>query len=204
MNDWDTIPTDEVIANTAKILTSNNMETFVVNTKAEALAKLKSLIPDKAELNTASSTSLKELGFMEHLRHESSTFNYLGDLVRAENDEVKRKELRRRSIAVEYFVSSVNAVTQQGQLVAVDASGSRVGTLPYAAEKVIVVVSANKIVKDLDTAFKRIKEYVFPLEDKRMKTEYGMGSSLNKWLIMEREFMPGRTQIIIVKEKMGF
>lgn len=206
MNEWTTIPTDEVINKTAESLNANNMKTFIVDNKEQALKKLLELIPEGKDVNTGSSTSLKQIGFMDLLKSDTSKYNYVGKQVVAEDDAQKRADLRRKSIAVEYFVSSVNALTEKGQLIAVDATGSRIGTLPFAAEKVVIVVSANKIVKDLDTAFKRIKEYVFPLEDKRMKSEYGeqAGSSLNKWLIMEKEFMPDRTTVIIVKESLGF
>jgi len=206
MNDWTKLPSDEVINKTVESLVANNMNAVVVNTSADALQKLFELIPEGKDVNTGSSTTLKQIGFMEHLKGESSTYNYLGNQVTSENDAQKRAELRRKSIAVEYFVSSVNAITEDGKLIAVDATGSRVGSIPFAAEKVIIVVSANKIVKDLDSAFKRIKEYVFPLEDARMKSEYGnnVSSSLNKWLILEKEFMPNRTSVIIVKESLGF
>ncbi len=206
MNEWTTIPTDEVINKTAENLNAHNMKTFIVDNKEQALEKLLELIPEGKDVNTGSSTSLKQIGFMDLLKGDTSKYNYVGKQIVAEDDAQKRADLRRKSIAVEYFVSSVNAVTENGQLIAVDATGSRIGTLPFAAEKVVVVVSATKIVKDLDAAFKRIKEYVFPLEDKRMKSEYGeqAGSSLNKWLIMEKEFMPDRTTVIIVKESLGF
>lgn len=206
MNEWTTVPSDEVIKSTAEKLSSHNMETFIVENKEEALAKLKALIPAGKDIHTGSSTTLNQIGFMDHLKDETSGYNYLGDKVRNENDEKKRAELRRQSITAEYFVSSVNALTEEGQLVAVDATGSRVGSMHFAAEHLIIVVSANKIVENLDSAFKRIKEHVFPLEDKRMKSVYGAeaGSSLNKWIILEKEFMPGRTQVIIVKESLGF
>lgn len=206
MNNWIDIPTQDVINKIADTLKSNNIEAFIVENKTEAFEKLKSLIPANAEVNTGSSTTLKEIGFTEYLKNESSTYNYIGDAIRKENDESKRRELRRRSIAVEYFVSSVNALTEDGKLVAVDATGSRVGSIPFAAEKVVIVVSANKIVKDLNAAFERINSYVVPLEDKRMKQEYGeqAGTSTNKWVIIEREFFADRIKVIIVKEKLGF
>lgn len=206
MNNWTDIPAPEVISKLAETLNTNNIEAFVVENKAEAFEKLKSLIPENAEVNTGSSTTLKEIGFIEHLKHESSTYNYIGEAIRKENDDSKRKELRRRSIAVEYFVSSVNALTEDGKLVAVDATGSRVGSIPFAAEKVVIVVSANKILKNLNAAFERINSYVVPLEDKRMKQEYGeqAGTSTNKWIIIEKEFFADRIKVIIVKEKLGF
>jgi hypothetical protein len=51
---------------------------------------------------------------------------------------------------------------------------------------------------------KRIKEYVYPLEDERAKRVYGMSSTMGKWVILEREIIPNRTTLILVKERLGF
>jgi hypothetical protein len=75
------------------------------------------------------------------------------------------------------FLGSVNAITQAGELVACDASGSRVGAYPFAAKKLVLVAGIQKIVPTLEDAIKRIREYVYPLEDKRAMKAYGMHSS---------------------------
>jgi hypothetical protein len=113
--------------------------------------------------------------------------------------------LRRKSLTdADYFLASINAITEDGRLIAVDATGSRVGAFPFAAKKIILVAGEQKIVTDLEAGMKRIKEYVFPLENERMKKSYGMGSTFGKWVIIEREFIPQRITLILVKEKLGF
>ena len=66
------------------------------------------------------------------------------------------------------------------------------------------VVGAQKLVKDFDDGIKRLYEYCLPLEDERAQKAYGMGSSVNKILVVNKEFMQGRVTMIIAKEKLGF
>ena len=116
----------------------------------------------------------------------------------------KRRELRRKTVTADYFLGSIGAITQDGYLVATDQTGSRVGAYLFAAKNLIVVSGANKIVKDLDEAMKRIREYVYPKEDERLMKAYNANSSTSKWIIFEREKTLDRVHVILVKEALGF
>lgn len=85
-------------------------------------------------------------------------------------------------------------------------SGSQLPHLVFTSPNLILVVGGHKITPDLDSAIKRVKEYVYPLEDVRMK-EAGMGGSfISKLLILNREqpFMGRKFHVILVNEKLGF
>lgn len=191
----------EILAENMKL---RNFEAVVAKNKQEALSFLQESIPSGAEVMTASSTTLKEIGFMDYLSSSESKLVSLQNKINQENDESKRQDLRRKSVAADYFVSSVNAVTEDGLLVAVDATGSRTGAMPFAAKKLILVIGAQKITKDLDEAMKRIREHVFPLENERAMKAYGAGSMFGKWVIIEKEAMPSRIKVILVEEALGF
>jgi len=204
MKDWKAIPEDEIIEKTIKNLSERGFTSEVVNSQKDALNRLLTLIPEGGEVMTGSSTTLVQIGFLDFLNSKENKFNNLAKNIWAENDNEKRTVLRRKSESADYFVASVNAITEEGQLVAVDLSGSRVGAFPFAAGHLILVVSASKITKDLNTAMERIKEYVFPLENDRAQKSYHMDSGFGKWVIMEKEIQPGRVNVIIVKENLGF
>jgi hypothetical protein len=74
----------------------------------------------------------------------------------------------------------------------------------FSSPHVIWVVGAQKITPDLEMAIERVREYVFPLEDERMKKEGQVGSLIGKMVIFEKEFVPGRITMLLVKEKLGF
>ena len=102
------------------------------------------------------------------------------------------------------MLGSVHAVTETGSLVAASASGSQLGPYASGAAKVILVAGTQKIVSDVEEAFRRIDEYVFPLEDARAQAAYGVNSGVNKVLIINKEWMPGRTTVVLVGEVLGF
>ena len=112
----------------------------------EALAVIRTIIPPHAEVMTSSSTTLIEIGLEDYLAGGTSGWDLLHAKITAENDSAKRAELRRKSVAANYFVSGANAIARTGEIVACDASGSRVGAWPFAAGHLILVVGANKIV----------------------------------------------------------
>lgn len=204
MNNWKTIPSQEIIKKTAENLTNHGFQTSVVSNKSEAMKVLSELLPEKAEIMVGSSTSLDQIGFSEALESGKKGWINKKAEVWSENDEQKRNQLRRTALTSQYYLASANAVTEDGVIVAVDATGSRVGAYPLAAENLILVVGANKITKNLDEAMTRIREYVFPLEDERAQKAYGSGSTFGKWVIMEREVNPGRVKVILVEEELGF
>jgi LUD domain len=98
----------------------------------------------------------------------------------------------------------VHALTEQGQAIVASASGSQIGVYASGGGTVIWVVGAQKIVRDLEEGLRRIEEYSYPLEDARAREAYGIGSGINKVLIVNREFRPGRITAILVKENLGF
>ncbi len=84
------------------------------------------------------------------------------NLIRAENDDKKRADLRRKSVTADYFISGANAIARTGEIVACDASGSRVGAWPFAAGHLILVVGVNKIVPSLNDALNRVQGVCVP------------------------------------------
>jgi len=83
--------------------------------------------------------------------------------------------------------------------------GAQLAAYVFGARNVIWVVGAQKIVPDLESALRRVREHSLPLEDDRMRQSGSPnGSSIGKLLIVEKEARPGRISIIFVKESLGF
>ncbi len=202
--DYEKLPSEEVIAKTAEAIKRRGVEVIVVSDKKEALDEVKSLIPKDATVMNGSSTTLDEIGFVEYLKSGEHQWQNLHEPILGEQDRQKRVVLMRQAILADYFLGSVNAIAETGELAAADASGSRIGAYPFAADKVILVSGANKIVPTFEDAIKRVREYAYPLEDERAKKAYGMGSVVGKMLIIEQEIFPQRTTLILVREKLGF
>jgi len=179
------------------------MTVTVVNNRDEAKKTVLRLIPEGAEVMNQTSVTLDEIGVNREIE-ESGRYRAVRKEMNAIEDRAKRLAFRRRIAAVEYAVGSVHAVTEERQVAIASMTGSQLSAYAYSAANVIWVVGTQKIVKDLDQAFKRIREHSLPLEEARTRKAYGTGSSIGKILIIENEIVPDRIKIVFVKEKLGF
>ncbi|MBI2598288.1 MAG: LUD domain-containing protein, partial [Candidatus Diapherotrites archaeon] len=144
-----------------------------------------------------------QIGLSKEIQ-ESGKFSSVRKKIMSVDQKELRSAMRRMSSAVEYAIGSVHAVTQKGEVIIASNSGSQLAPYAYGAGKLVWIVGAQKIVKNLDEAFKRVYQHSFPLEDERAKKAYGMPSGVNKLLIVNKEIMPDRISIIFVKEHLGF
>lgn len=204
MQKWDGVPDDATVISTAEAVRRRGIAVEVVEYRVHALERVRAAIPKGASVMTGTSTTLDQIGFMEHLRTCNHGWKDLHAAVAAGVNEKRRGELRRRSVMADYFVGSVNAVAKTGELVACDQTGSRVGAYLFAAKNVILVAGAQKITEDVNAAFRRVLEHALPLETERMMSVAGTASSPNKWVIIEREVQQNRITLILVKERLGF
>ena len=202
---YEQIASDSTIAKTVESLKARNIGVIVVNTKEEALEEIKKLIPKAGKVMNGSSATLNEIGFTDYLKEGKHGWDNVHADILNEKDTVKQARLRKESVLADYFFGSVHAITEAGQLMIASASGSQIPSYAFTSDNVIWVAGANKIVPDREAGFKRIEDYVLPLENKRMQGVGYPGSTIARVLIIEREVMPNRhLTLILVKEKLGF
>jgi len=151
-----------------------------------------------------SSTTLIEIGYEDYISGGQSGWKPFHATITAEDDDRKRAELRRKSVAADYFISSANAIASTGEIVACDASGSRVGAWPFAAGHLILVVGINKIVPTLEEGLNRVRDYAYRLENVRAMKVYGTPSMIGKCVILAHEKNEGRITLILVGEPLGY
>lgn len=201
--EWDKLASDGVIEKTSEELRKRGFEVILVENKEEARKKVLELVPKGAEVMHVSSTTLGEIGITRDIV-ESGEYDELGTKIRAVKDEKERNAMRKKILSPNYVIGSVQAVTENGQVVIASASGSQIPPYVFGATSVIWVVGTQKIVRNLDDALKRIYDYTLQLESERVRKAYNMpGSSVNKILLFEKE-RPGRIKLILVKERLGF
>lgn len=202
---WERLADKEAIKRTMEAVRSRGISVDLAEKKEDALKRLKEIIPAGAEIMTGGSTTLEQIGFVELLKSGKHPWKNLKDEIFAEKDEAKQAELRKMSVVAEYFLGSVHAVAETGEIVVASASGSQIPSYAFSSDNVIWIVGAQKIVPNLEQGLKRVREHSLPLEDKRMKSIGYPGSTIGKILIFEREIMPNRkVTLIFVNEKLGF
>ncbi len=117
--------------------------------------------------------------------------------------QTQAREIRKLISGPDYMLGSVNAVTEDGVLVAASASASQLGPYASTAGKVILVVDSQKFVPDLETALQRVRDYVLPWEDAQLRKVMNIGSFVGKILIVEREWVDGRITVVLVRQPIG-
>lgn len=197
------LASDEQIARTAQALETNGIRTLIAQNGDEAKRLFFELIPDGSEVFLSASVTLEKLGIKDVI-DKSGRFDALRPKMFAMNRETQGREIRKLGGAPDFAAGSVHAVTEDGQVLIASKTGSQLGPFASGAGKVIWVVGAQKIVKNLDEGFRRIQEYCLPLEEAHMRQLYNTGTSANKVLIVNHEFRPNRITLIIVKEELGF
>ena len=183
-------------------LGERNFEVVILDSAAEVKDAVMQRIPEGAQVHSGKSKTLEDSGVFKELM-ESDRYDFIRRRTMKMDRATQGDEIRKLSAAPDVMLGSVQAVTQAGQLVITSASGSQIGPYASGAGKLILVIGSQKIVPDLDTAFRRIQEHVFPWEDARLREQLGVGTAIARTLIIERDFRPGRTTIFVVKEPIG-
>jgi LUD domain len=200
---WEGLATPESVQRAVEALRENGFKAEVVADRKAALEKVQSLIPEGARVMTGGSKTLDEIGFTRLLASGSHPWVNLKGRLLSEPDAAKQVELRKQAIYADYFLGSVHAVTEAGQLVAGSATGSQIAGYAYGGENLILVAGTQKVTPDLGEALRRLREHSVPLEDKRMKELGAPGTLLSKILIYEKE-RRRNVHVILVNEKLGF
>jgi len=203
---FDTLASQDSINRTVAGLQERGIEPIVVEDGNAALDKIKELIPKGASVMNGASMTLKEIGFVDYLKSGKHGWNNLHEAIVKEQDPQKQAELRKQALLSDYYLGSVHGLAETGEFVVASNTGSQLPHIVFSSPNLIFVVSTQKIVPTLSEAIERLEKHVIPLEDERMKEEYGVGTLLSKIVLFKHEnpIMGRKVRLILVKEKLGF
>ncbi len=209
------------VEKTMKNLEKNNMNAFYVETKEEVIPLIETMVKEGATVAVGGSVTLGELGVLDYLRGGKYTFydRFTPGYTQEQIDEVFIK-----SMGVDAYFCSTNAVTEEGELYNVDGHANRVAAIAYGPKKVIMLVGVNKIVPTLDDAVKRVKTVAAPKNAVRLscKTfcavkghcvdmEGGIGKGCDSpdrlcrsYLVSSKQKHVGRINVILINEPLGY
>jgi hypothetical protein len=201
--DFGELAGNDQIERTVDALRANGIEALVAENTGEARRMFFERVPLGAEVFLGSSVTLETLGIKDEI-DSSGSYNALRPRMRAMDRATQGREIRKLGAGPDVAAGSVHAVTEDGRVLIASNSGSQLGPYVSGAGKVIWVVGAQKIVRNLEEGMRRIEEYVVPLEEVHMQQLYNAHTYPSKILIVNREIKPGRITMIIVKEELGF
>lgn len=196
----------ETLEKVVTALKGNHFEAMIVPNKSAALAYIATRIPKGASVMNGSSETLREIGFIDHLKSGAHEWNNLHHAILEETDPAKQGLLRRQSVVSDFYLGSVHALSETGELVIASNTGSQLPHLAFTSPNVILVVGAQKIRPTLAEALTRVEREVVPLEDARMHKAYGFGTTYAKTLILHKEnpALGRKVEVLLVEEALGF
>jgi hypothetical protein len=168
---------DAEIEKTLSSLRSRHINGTFAEDHAEANQKILALIPAEATLAIGDSTSMRQMGILPALRKRGikilNPFEPKRKDIPAEEFRKHNIQLRRDATLCDVFLTGTNALTRDGRLVNLDATGNRVAGMFWGHPLSLVVVGRNKIVQDLEEAFQRIRNIIAPTHFRVRSAELG-------------------------------
>ncbi|MEG1550015.1 MAG: lactate utilization protein [Ruthenibacterium sp.] len=198
---------------TAAALRKNNMEAYCVDTAAEVVPLIRTLLQEGDVVAAGGGMSLTETNVLDLLN--SGAYQYLNrSKPGLTKDEIGK--IYRDTFSADCYFASSNAVTEQGELYNVDGNGNRVAAISFGPKRVILVVGCNKIVPDLDAAKARVAQIAAPTNAVRLscKTPCTVsGTCMNckspariccTYVVQRYQRNAGRIHVILVGEALGY
>ena len=204
------IKRNDLLAETVlKGLKSRNMSGYYAHTKEEALKIALELIPEGSTVTMGGAMSAREIGLVDALQEGNYTF------IDRDNYEDKREAML-LAYQADVFLSSCNAMTQDGVLVNIDGNANRVSAIAQGPKKVVMIVGMNKICDEVDGAMKRARNVAAPINAQR----FGLQTPCTKtgtcmdckspdticcqFLITRYSKHADRIHVILVNDALGF
>ena len=185
---------------------------YYAENKEEALKLALSLIPEGSSVGYGGSMTLDQIGLKTALDNEKYS------LIRRElaKDPEEKHQIYIRIYGSDVFITSANAVSEDGIIVNIDGVGNRLSAICYGPKKVIFIIGANKISKDLDSAILRARNTAAPANCARLNLStpcQKTGSCVNcldpqticsEFLVTRCCRIPDRMHVIVVNEDLGY
>lgn len=195
-----------------KNLEKRHFEAYYCPTAAEAIEKALSLMPAGSSVTWGGSMTIRDMGLTQAVK--DGDYNVI-DRDTAK-DPAEMREMMRQGLLTDFYLTSTNAITEDGILVNIDGNGNRVASICYGPNHVIVLCGLNKVAQDLDAAVKRVRGYVAPVNSMRFmgKTPCTVDGVCHNCtspecicnqVLITRVCRPaGRIKVILIGEDRGF
>ncbi len=209
MNENITKRNEKLAQKVIKGLESRNMAGYYAKDKDEALRTALGLIKKGSTVTMGGAMSAHEIGLVEALKK--------GDYNFVDRDQMEdKKAAALAAYSADVFLTSTNAMTEDGMLVNIDGNANRVSAIAHGPEKVIVIAGMNKVCDDLDGAMKRARSVAAPTNAQRFGIDTPCsktGSCMDckspdticcQFLITRYSRHKDRIHVILVNDMLGF
>lgn len=147
-----------------KNLARRNIEAFYCPTAREAVEKLLEMIPQGSSVTWGGSMSIRDIGIPAALADAGKYEVYDRDKA---PDRAAATEIYLKAFSCDYYLSSANAITEDGVIVNIDGTGNRVAAITFGPRNVIFVIGMNKLTQNVDAALARARSLAAPVNTAR-------------------------------------
>ena len=195
-----------------KNLQRRHIEGFYCPTGKEAVKKVMELIPNGSSVTWGGTMTVRDLGIPDALRSRGTLDVLDRDLV--ETPEGKQ-DMYLRAFSADVYLSSANAISEDGVIVNIDGNGNRVAAITWGPKKVIFVIGLNKVAQTVEAALARARSTASPINAARfdIKTpcqidgvchNCNSADSICNYVHFLRNSPRGRHTVVLVGEALGY
>jgi L-lactate utilization protein LutB len=203
---------DKIGGQLVKNLKARHFDAYYCSTKQAAAQQIISLIPKTDTVSWGGSLTMETLGIIQRVKDDGWK---VIDRDTAQNKE-ERVELMRRALLCDTYLTGTNAITEDGELVNIDGNGNRTAAMMFGPKSVIIACGMNKVVKSIEDALARARNYAAPVNAQRfdIKTpckitgacaDCKSTESICTYIVRTRLCRPEeRIKIVLIGETLGF
>ena len=196
-----------------KNLKRRNMEAFYCPTAQEAVGKVMELIADGSNVTWGGSMTVRDMGIPQALKERGSLEVLDRDLV---DDPQEKQQMYLRAFSADVFLSSANAISEDGVIVNIDGNGNRVAAISWGPKKVIFIIGLNKVAQTVEAAIARARGTASPINAQRfdiatpchadgMCHNCNSPESICSYIhLLRNSRTPGRHVVVLVGEDFGY
>ncbi len=195
-----------------KNLKRRHIEGFYCASAQEAVKKVSELIEDGSSVTWGGTMTVRDLGIPDYLRNRGTLQVLDRDLVKTPEE---KRDMYLRAFSADVYLSSANAISEDGVIVNIDGNGNRVAAITWGPKKVIFVIGLNKVAQNVEAALARARSTASPTNAARfdIKTPCQIDGvchncnspeSICNYVHFLRNSPNGRHTVVLVGENLGY
>lgn len=193
-------------------LKKRQIEGYYCTDKEAALKKALELMPEGSTISYGGSMTLVETGLMDAIKN--GKYNVIRRDVNKTLEE--QRKMYGEICCSDFFLMSTNAITLDGELINIDGRGNRVAFLCYGPQNVLILAGMNKVVSDIESGFKRVRDIAAPINGVRLDRKtpcsitgrcgdcYSPDCMCGQFVITRYSVTPKRIKVILIGEELGY
>ncbi|MFW5779954.1 MAG: lactate utilization protein [Bacillota bacterium] len=193
-----------------KNLKKRGFSPFFADNSQEAIEIIKELIPKNNSIGFGGSVTVDEIGLLNQIKDDYKLLH------RSFYNKEQHEKLYKEMMNADWYITSTNALTMDGELVNIDGRANRVASMLFGPKNVLVILGKNKLVSDVKEGILRCRNVAAPPNAVRLnkktpcritnKCEYCMSEdTMCKATVIQHHPTSGKNvYVLIIDQSLGY